>query len=205
MNRLLHCSRSTGGIRGRRKGETMKACQRCKLNFPDDVRGVLSVRLGALGRPGPAHRDRPSRGATSIEAAIGEGGMATVYSGAPQARRPPVRREDHERGAREERSDPRALPARGQGRAEARAPEHHRDLRPGRASRRQPVPRDGAARGRDARRRRRARQGAARAHAADRDSDRARARARPRSRGDPPRSQARERVSRASTTTAATR
>jgi serine/threonine-protein kinase len=57
----------------------MKACQRCKLNFPDDVQACF-----LCGSPLTAVKDSrigmTIAGRYLVEAAIGEGGMATVYS-----------------------------------------------------------------------------------------------------------------------------
>jgi serine/threonine-protein kinase len=57
----------------------MKACQRCKLNFPDDTAACF-----LCGSPLQAVKDPRIglnvAGRYQLEAAIGEGGMATVYS-----------------------------------------------------------------------------------------------------------------------------
>lgn len=57
----------------------MKACQRCKLNFPDDTAACFLC--GApLSSVQDARIGLTIAGRYQIEAAIGEGGMATVYS-----------------------------------------------------------------------------------------------------------------------------
>jgi len=57
----------------------MKACQRCKLNFPDDVQSCFLCG-SALTAVADARIGTTIAGRYLVEAAIGEGGMATVYS-----------------------------------------------------------------------------------------------------------------------------
>ena len=57
----------------------MRACQRCKLNFPDDTAAcfLCGSALAAVQDP---RIGLTLAGRYQVEAAIGEGGMATVYS-----------------------------------------------------------------------------------------------------------------------------
>ena len=57
----------------------MKACQRCKLNFPDDVAACFLCG-SALSVVEDGRIGMTIAGRYLVEAAIGEGGMATVYS-----------------------------------------------------------------------------------------------------------------------------
>jgi eukaryotic-like serine/threonine-protein kinase len=57
----------------------MRACQRCKLNFPDDTAACFLCG-SALAQVQDPRIGLTLAGRYQVEAAIGEGGMATVYS-----------------------------------------------------------------------------------------------------------------------------
>ncbi len=167
----------------------MKSCPQCKLKYPDDAAGCFLCG-GALVMIQDPLIGVTIAGRYQIEEVLGQGGMATVYAARHRLVDRPCAVKVMSPQYTAQRRDSRALSARGQGRAEARAPEHHRDLRSGGNAGRLRVLGDGAATRRDPGRRLGTRQSAARARPADHDPDRSRARPRARPGGDSPRLEA---------------
>ena len=124
----------------------MKTCPQCKMRYPNEA--TFCFVDGADLVPLEDPRVGTSlAGRYVIEDVIGEGGMATVYRARHKLIDAPCAVKIMSPHARDRPGRPRALPARGEERAEARPPEHHRDLRPGRDRGRHRVHRHGAARG----------------------------------------------------------